>query len=75
MKDKAAVGADLYIEDSPSNVEALREGGHPTIVFTNSTNLGLPGPRADSWDEVERLVLQELKEWRAGAKKKGLSGA
>lgn len=75
MKDKAAVGADLYIEDSPSNVEALREGGHPTIVFTNSTNLGLPGPRADSWDEVERLVLQEFKKWRAGAKKKGLSGA
>jgi len=24
MKDKAAVGADLYVEDSPANVEALR---------------------------------------------------
>jgi 5'(3')-deoxyribonucleotidase len=75
MKDKAAVGADLYIEDSPGNVQALRDHGHPTIVFTNSTNLGVPGPRADSWDEVERFVLQEFKKWRAGAKKKGLSGA
>lgn len=75
MKDKAAVGADLYIEDAPGNVQALRTNGHPTIVFTNSTNLGLLGPRADSWDEVERLVLQEFKNWKRGAKRKGLSGA
>ncbi len=34
MKDKAAVGADLYIEDSPGNVEALRNDEHTTIVFT-----------------------------------------
>jgi len=46
MKDKAAVGADLYIEDSPSNVEKLRADGHETIVFSNSTNLTLPSPRA-----------------------------
>jgi 5'(3')-deoxyribonucleotidase len=38
MKDKAAVGADLYIEDAPDNVERLRADGHETIVFTNSTN-------------------------------------
>lgn len=75
MKDKAAVGADLYIEDSPGNVQALRANGHRTIVFTNSTNLGLPGPRADSWDEVEQLVLQEFKKWKEVAKRKGLSGA
>jgi 5'(3')-deoxyribonucleotidase len=57
MKDKAAVGADLYIEDSPANIEALRGEGHPTIVFSSSTNTALPGPRASSWDEVERHVL------------------
>jgi 5'(3')-deoxyribonucleotidase len=76
MKDKAAVGADLYLEDAPTNVNALRANGHPTIVFTNSTNLGLPGPRADSWDEVEDLVLQKFKEWKnRHNRKKGLSGA
>lgn len=75
MKDKAAVGADLYIEDSPGNVRALRDNGHRTIVFTNSTNVGLQGPRADSWDEVESLVLQEFKKWKVDVKKKGLSGA
>jgi 5'(3')-deoxyribonucleotidase len=60
MRDKAAVGADLYIEDSPDNVQKLRDDGHKTIVFSNSTNEGLPGPRANSWEEVEQLVLAEL---------------
>jgi len=75
MKDKAAVGADLYLEDSPENVQALRADGHPTIVFTNSTNVELPGPRANSWEEVEDLVIQELdRRSREVAQKKGLSG-
>ena len=64
MKDKAAVGADLYIEDSPGNIEALRQDGNATIVFTNSTNLGVAPPRANSWEEVVPLVLQELASWK-----------
>ena len=60
MRDKAAVGADLYLEDAPENIEQLRADGHPTIVFSNSTNLHLDGPRAESWEEVERQVLDEL---------------
>ncbi len=63
MHDKAAVGADLYIEDSPENVEKLRSDGHPTIVFTNSTNRRLEGPRADTWTEVYDLVRKEIKRW------------
>ena len=76
MKEKAAVGADLYIEDSPGNVQALRADGHPTIVFTNSTNLDLPEPRANSWQEVEELVLQGVEKWeRRIDERKNLSGA
>lgn len=60
MGEKAAVGADLYIEDSPENVARLRAGGHDTIVFSNSTNRGVEPPRADSWEEVEKLVLGRL---------------
>ena len=76
MGDKAAVGADLYIEDSPDHVQRLREDGHKTIVFTNSTNEGLPGPRADSWLEVESLVLKELEDWQkvTSDQRKKLSG-
>jgi 5'(3')-deoxyribonucleotidase len=71
MKDKAAVGADLYIEDSPGNVESLRKDGHSVIVFTNSTNRKTSGPRANSWREIERLVLAELKRWRSAGHGKG----
>lgn len=56
MKEKGAVGADLYVEDSPSNVEALRAEGHYTICFANSTNSHIDGPRAKTWEEVHELV-------------------
>jgi 5'(3')-deoxyribonucleotidase len=59
MREKAAVGADLYIEDAPENVARLRAQGLRTIVFSNSTNEHLAGPRAHAWDEVVDLVLAE----------------
>jgi 5'(3')-deoxyribonucleotidase len=75
MKDKASVGADLYVEDSPSNVATLRDDGHAAIIFTNSTNLGLGPPRANTWAEVEGLVLGAQSEWlRAREDEKKLSG-
>jgi 5'(3')-deoxyribonucleotidase len=66
MKDKGAVGAHVYIDDSPENVVKLREHGCRTIVFTNSTNRRLPGPRANSWQDAERLVLEAQEEWTTG---------
>ena len=72
MKDKAAVGADLYIEDSPGNVRDLRAAGFRTLVFTNSTNLDLEKPRADSWDEVVEFVLKTKRRWeKRVAKRRG----
>jgi len=64
MKDKAAVGANLYLEDSPGNVRLLRADGHPTIVFTNSTNVGVEPPRANDWAEVETLVNAAHEQWK-----------
>jgi 5'(3')-deoxyribonucleotidase len=66
MNDKVAVGAHVYIDDAPSNITQLRGQGCKTIVFTNSTNRGLGGPRADNWQEVERLVLEAREEWKTG---------
>ena len=63
MSDKGAVGADLYIEDSPVHIEKLRAGGHSAVVFTNSTNRHLAAPRANTWDEVHRLVLESKASW------------
>lgn len=65
MRDKAAVGADLYIEDTPDNILRLRQDGHKTIVFSNTTNVSLAGPRANSWQHVEKLVRAELRSWNA----------
>ena len=72
MADKAAVGANLYIEDSPENVAKLRADGHPTIVFSNSTNRDLEGPRAETWDEVFELVMTEVEEWKAQQRDEGV---
>ena len=67
MGDKGAVGADLYIEDAPGNVEKLRRDGQQVIVFTNSTNRHLDGPRADTWDEIYEMVMR-------GARSAGIGG-
>jgi len=66
MNDKVAVGAHVYIDDAPQNIVQLREQGQKTIVFSNSTNRNLPGPRADSWIEAEKIVLEAMEEWRTG---------
>jgi 5' nucleotidase, deoxy (Pyrimidine), cytosolic type C protein (NT5C) len=53
MKDKAAVGADLYIEDSVSNVKALRAAAKKVIAFATPQNGELGPDRAQDWHEVE----------------------
>jgi 5'(3')-deoxyribonucleotidase len=63
MRDKAAVGADLYLEDSPPNIKALRTGNHKTIVFSNSTNRDVEGPRAENWNEVEAAIGEYFELW------------
>jgi 5'(3')-deoxyribonucleotidase len=68
MADKGAVGAHVYIDDSPANVIRLRGQGCKTIVFSNSTNRDIPGPRADNWQDVERLVLEAREEWQTGTR-------
>jgi 5'(3')-deoxyribonucleotidase len=66
MKDKVAVGAHVYIDDAPVNINQLRSQGCKTIVFSNSTNRGLGGPRADNWREAEKLVMEAREEWLTG---------
>jgi len=56
MKDKEQVGADIYVEDRPANITRLRGEGFHTICFWNSSNKDVGDPRAESWDEVYRLV-------------------
>jgi len=66
MNDKGAVGAHVYLDDAPANVTRLRELGCKTIVFTNSTNRDLPGPRVDNWNEAASLIMEAREEWKTG---------
>jgi len=68
MADKGAVGAHVYIDDAPANVKRLRDLGCHTIVFSNSTNRDLTGPRAETWQDVERLVMEAREEWQTGTR-------
>jgi 5'(3')-deoxyribonucleotidase len=63
MKAKGEVGANLYIEDSPNNIKALRVAGKDVLIFTNSTNKTEPGERANTWEDVEKFVLKKVEEW------------
>jgi 5'(3')-deoxyribonucleotidase len=58
--DKATVGADLYVDDSPHIIDALRAAGRTAIVFDQPYNQHLDGPRAHGWSDVEALVLDRL---------------
>jgi 5'(3')-deoxyribonucleotidase len=64
MKEKDAVGADLYIEDSPTNVDALRAAEFDVVVFGNSTNKHVADPRVTSWEALESLAKARIEAWR-----------
>jgi 5'(3')-deoxyribonucleotidase len=64
IEDKTAVKANLYIEDSPSNIEALRAEGANVIAYMTSMNGHLAGPRAHNWQEVVDLVTDFVTEWK-----------
>lgn len=56
MKEKDQVGADIYVEDSPDNLKRLRDQGHLTICFANSTKKHIGAPRAKTWEEVYKMI-------------------
>jgi 5'(3')-deoxyribonucleotidase len=59
---KPQVEADLYIDDSPSNITGLRKAGNDVIVFDQPYNRDMPGPvratgarsRRSSWIGTRR---------------------
>jgi 5'(3')-deoxyribonucleotidase len=70
IEDKTAVRADLFVEDSPRNLERLKLLGYETICITNSTNISYAAEvRATDWTEAESLIRERYYAWR---KAKGL---
>lgn len=54
---KPQVEADAYIDDAPHNIAALREAGNTVIAFTQPYNRDVEGLRADTWADVESIVM------------------
>jgi hypothetical protein len=64
-------------EDSPDNIKKLRAKQLEVIIFSNSTNRGVEGTRAETWQEVEQLVTAKIAAWKGssqGAASPQLSG-
>ncbi len=61
VKDKAEVGASLYIDDSPANIAALRgvAGDSAVMAFDQMYNRHIPGLRAYNWDDILVKVANE----------------
>jgi 5'(3')-deoxyribonucleotidase len=66
VKEKVQVGAEIYIEDCPARVEKLRGEALHVICFGNPTNKGISAPRAESWEQVYKLVKARAAELKAG---------
>ncbi|MFI5845852.1 hypothetical protein ACIA8K_39720 [Catenuloplanes sp. NPDC051500] len=66
MRDKDLVDADIYIEDTPTNIQCLQDAGKEVIAFTNSTNRNMtPAPhlRADDWSTAESMIRERYYEF------------
>lgn len=55
---KELFNADLFIDDSPSNIERLRANGKNVLIFTAPYNVNIPGPRAGNWEEVYTYIKE-----------------
>ena len=56
LGNKPEVEADCYVDDSPTNLIALRDAGNDVIVYDAPYNRHVDGARARDWDDVEQLV-------------------
>jgi len=68
MQHKTHVGANIYIEDSEKHILEYQQADSDVIIFTNSTNKDVVGLRAESWSEVETLVLERYESWKKSIK-------
>lgn len=59
---KPQVEADLYVDDSPANIVALRKAGSEVIVFDQPYNQDQREPRAADWAQVEEIVMERFTE-------------
>ena len=66
--DKGAVAADIYIDDSPTEILRLRDTGRAAVVYDQPYNQRVDGPRLPSWaaitDTAGRWLEQAVEDHR-----------
>lgn len=65
MEAKADLGAHIYVDDAPHNVEALQDVGKEVIIFDQPYNRHVEGLRAKGWGEVEAIVMDRFEAWKS----------
>jgi 5'-nucleotidase len=58
VDNKTTTGADVYVDDSPVNVNELRQAGKNVIVFRTKYNKFLHGPTVTTWNELVPMIVE-----------------
>ena len=53
--EKTEINADVYVDDAPYNIDALRANGKPVVAFAQPYNKDYSG-RAQNWNEAEAMI-------------------
>jgi 5'-nucleotidase len=59
-RPKSAAGCDVYVDDAPDDVAALRDAGCLTVVFGQPWNEDLVPPRAAGWHDLPDVLVALL---------------
>jgi hypothetical protein len=65
IEDKAAVSANLYLEDTEKNTQAIQDVGRDVICFSISTNRSFDAKlRAENSSDAQVIISRNFKEWQ-----------
>jgi 5'(3')-deoxyribonucleotidase len=65
LRDKTLLNADLFVDDSAHNIDALRAAGKDAVCLGSVTNTDVAPPRFDTWPEVEAYAVAKQAAWLA----------
>jgi len=60
LGEKSDVNADVFIDDAPHNIDALRTAGKSVLIFDHAYNRACAGTRVKNWDEAKAAVLAAM---------------
>ncbi|PKK89681.1 MAG: 5'-nucleotidase [Candidatus Wallbacteria bacterium HGW-Wallbacteria-1] len=66
LKDKNSINADLFIDDSPVNIEKFKAASKRVLIFGCPNNMGVQGDRADDWNQVYDYVKKDMESLNKG---------